>query len=57
MISKQRVGKKSGAICLTLVTSWAVSCSGQIDPSGGPAKVEIRKTDKAYTLYVNNRPF
>jgi Beta-galactosidase/beta-glucuronidase len=57
MISKQRVGKKPGAICLTLVTSWAVSCSGQIDPSGGPAKVEIRKTDKAYTLYVNNRPF
>lgn len=57
MNDKQRLWEKGGAICLAFFTGWAISCSGQIDPSGGPAKVEIRKTDKACTLYVNNRPF
>src|ERR1017187_9515617 len=57
MNNKQRLWEKGGAICLAFFTGWAISCSGQIDPSGGSAKVEIRKTDKAYKLYVNNRPF
>src|ERR1039457_7465441 len=57
MNCKQRVGKKRGAICLAFFTGCAISCSGLMDPSSGPAKVEIRKADKAYALYVNNRPF
>jgi len=57
MNDKQRPWKRGGAICLAFFIGWAISCSGQIDPTGGPAKVEIRKAGKAYTLYVNNKPF
>ena len=57
MNSQQRLWKKGGAICLAFFTGWAISCGGQIESYGGPAKVEIRKTGKAYALYINNRPF
>jgi len=57
MNNQRRLGKKSTTIGLALFTGWALSCSGQTNLSVGPAKVEIRKTDKAYTLSVNNKPF
>lgn len=46
---------------LPLLTGLLVvsSCSthAQVQPSAGPAKVELRQTDGRWLLYVNNQPF
>jgi hypothetical protein len=55
-----KVGWPAHALVLvTVLGAWGPgqAASNQPKPGGGPAKVEVRRSDGRYQLYVNNRPF